>query len=289
MHSPNSAFFILAAIFLFACSKNDDPVTRMDDASLGQVAFERVALSSHAFASVYKLVDLEARQHALLTKETNNPRTPQASVCGEASLTPGGNDGFPAILELDFGEGCSDANAHTLSGSVRATYTGPLGVRGTSFTIQLTALELDGFLLNGSFSGSDFGVDAQGNSSRRVDLIAATYTDPDGSSTTLDETAFITQIAGANTSYQSDGMNGLLDDVVNENRTSSLEISSGETFAVTTQDLLTRAVSCEFPLSGRLKMSSEALTGDAELDYDTDQCDSKATLYYEEEIISLDF
>ena len=275
---------LVATVFL-ACKSDDPDEPMINDISLGQAAMEQSAQASQAFTAVFGLVEFYALQHPQLTQESDQDRPPVSNPCGQVGLSATAGGGFPVVLTVEYPAACGDGPFGEVQGSFQATFNGPLYQRGTKVTIQLEDVVLNGVALSGDLRISDFGLNDAGQHSYRRDLIAGNYVLANGTRVVFDETVFAQQVQGASTSYQQDGPAALLDDVWEDNRTATLVTEDDNTFAVTTLSSLLRKADCAYATEGRLRMTSDLLTDEVELDYGQGDCDRNAMLYYGDEQI----
>ena len=291
-------FATLASVALLAAACGDDDgggkesPPAMNDAALARTALLQASAGAHAFSAAREAVLAEALQRPSLSGGAPDTRAPTPRDCGNVSLAGTGGAGFPAILTLDFAAGCRDANGQTFSGAIVASFSGPLGVRGTRVTLGLEDFAVDGVELSGAFSFEELGSDDRGNRRSRHDLVAGQYAAADGDGgapIVLDETTFSEQIAGAATTYATDGLAGLRDDVFADNRVTTLTLATGETFSITTGSDIARPVDCDVPTRGRLQLTSPTLAEDGALDYGDGTCDRRATITYAGEVVDVNF
>lgn len=270
--------FLIASIAIVGCDKSEMPI---DDRALGQIAMEQALQASVAFTNSYAIIDQQARQRKELFDFSTEAGEPSPYTCGLLSFSSPGSSSFPAVLQLSFSSDCSENEGKQMRGTLKATYSGKINNLGTTVNLEFIEFTFNGIALSGMYSVVTNRADAQGILGFKQDLVAGTLIFEDGSKLEYDETTFSRQIEGNTTDFSTNGIDGLRDDVWEENRTATLVSAAGDTYALTTSVNSRRLASCSKPVSGELRLASSVLTGIATLDYGAGGCDDKATIMYE--------
>ena len=233
----------------------------------------------NAFANSYDQVDYQAQQEGDLNgfTTTNDDHRPPSS-CAAVSFIADPDNFWPAVLTLDYDQGCINELGQNLSGIITATFDGLLLTEGTNINVDFDAFSINAYAVDGTYSVRNDGLNGAGqrNFTHRIDN---GQLQQNGTTIlTYEAVENHVQTEGQETNFFTDGLSGILDDVfeetVNANGTGAL----GNSFTITTLEPLTRPVFCSKPVSGKLQYDFAIFDQSAILDFGNGSCDDFATV-----------
>ena len=237
---------------------------------------------SSAYSVAAEEIYLAAMQVDVLAGRPDKSTTAPQSCAGR-SVEHLNGDAFPKALRLNFSGDCRDNTGKLLSGSLRATFSAALNQRGARVSIETSDFTYDNLALSGSLSFEVQTVNAQGPTNIRQDLVAAQLVLNSRDSITYDETVFSLLSEGANTSFEAEGLNGLLDDIWTANRTATLVDQQDNTSALTSSPVLHCLTRCTLPMEGGYTVRSASLEADLVIEFGSGDCDNNYRWTFREE------
>ena len=268
---------ILAGLMLTACTEDPETIDQVTAEQAREVATDYL-LADQIFESTYRTVDVEARQ----TGELNGVRTETPGVprtdCLTKTFTPDPDKFFPAVLELDFGAGCTTDNGNSVAGKLIATFDGLLIGPNTTIQLDYENLFWDGYQVSGTYRVQNLGENELGQWAFRSDIIDGALIFPDGSSLQHSRTRTSVRVAGGETNFFTNGLAGVFDDVWETTGTAEGVNPEGVPYTVTTPNAVVSPVNCQWPVSGEIRLDVPTLSAPAILNYGSGDCDDQAVL-----------
>ncbi|MCB0376764.1 MAG: hypothetical protein KDD04_12675, partial [Sinomicrobium sp.] len=126
-------------LILFATSCSKEPAVPEEDRQVAEQAAEEYMMAEKIFENVFQSVDKNAKQQGDLNGyKTDGSDLETRGGCPSVSFSKAENGLFPAILELDFGTGCTDDGNAVVAGKITAEFTGLLWKEGTTISLSFT-------------------------------------------------------------------------------------------------------------------------------------------------------
>ncbi len=275
-------FLLLFAIAFTGCQQDDDDNNNVAeaDADAAALALEGYLQAQAAFATAYEQVDQQARQEGDLNgfQQEEPTSQPRSNDCVTATFTPDPDTFFPAVLNLDYGDNCTDENGSLLGGRIIATFNGLLLSEGTQIDIAFENFQLNEYVLSGNYVVQNDGLDEQGRQSFSSQISGGELFQNGQRIFTYEQTANRYQVAGQSTNFFTDGLAGILDDVSEEIVTANGTGAFGNTFSFVTESPLVDPITCFWRTQGRLNYTIDFLPVPAILDFGDGNCDNNASL-----------
>lgn len=268
----------LVVVLLAAGCSKDEKISEVDRQAMEQASREYVK-ADKIFDDVFKAVNTQAMQQGSLNglQSPSEPATTPRDNCPVVTFSNPGNAPFPAVLTLDYGDGCSAGNGPRLSGKIIATFNGLLLRAGTSISITFENFTHEGNAVTGTYRLSNDGEDAAGRPTF-TGTVQSTVTTAAGKTFTYQALGVSKQTEGKDTNFFTSGIAGILDDVWSSTREATLSSSDGQVLTVGTPDAIRSELTCIWPVSGALRLSLNNPATNASIDFGAGNCDNKATL-----------
>lgn len=251
----------LGLLFFASCNKEN----MFDEAILESSQDNANAQSD--YDDVFRYVDEETQKNDWL-------RSPCAPTVTTTFAQP---DTFPATTVIDFGLGCVGPDGRNRSGQITINYTGRYRTPGTVITVTLQNYTVDGRQVEGSKTITNTGLNNAGNLVYAVVLSNGQVTFPDGSVRTFSGNWNREWVAGQNTSYATDGLSGILDDVWQITGSATGTRRNGQSYTASTLTPLRRETDCRHFVSGTIEITPSGRAARV-LDYGNGSCDNVATI-----------
>ncbi|MEL6143657.1 MAG: hypothetical protein AAFU67_18810, partial [Bacteroidota bacterium] len=283
MRAMKTSFLLVAIVLVFAgCQRDDDDGLQQDitqsEADAAAATVQSLLLAQEAFSKGYDEVQIQAGQQSDLNGFTGEVPASPRSNCPAVTFTTDPDTFWPAILTLDYGDGCNDEDNVGLSGRITATFNGLLIGENTQIGIAFDAFTVNNYALSGSFNVSNDGLDGQGRQSFSSQIIGGTFSQGGVVLLNYDQEASSYQVAGQNTNFFTNGFEGIFDDVFEETIMANGTGVAGNPFSITTETPLVDPLNCRWDVSGRLVYTLSTLPVPAILDFGDGTCDNDATL-----------
>lgn len=257
----------LTIAFLFiGCKKDADDATAED---------------KQVFASSSSIADAEAEDvlDDIFYKVATGEDSTSCYLSNSVQLN--GATRFPLQVVIDFGSGCTGADGRIRKGKITVVYTGRLSVAGSSATTTFEGYYLDSIQVEGTHKITN--TSPQGEKSYTISVTGATLTKPSGNYTSWNSEKTITQTAGLSTPIIA------LDDVFSIAGEANGFVKKANKLyawntAITTP--LVKKSTCRRIVSGTVSIQKNNAAV-AVLDYGTGQCDRKATLKVNGDVLEI--
>ena len=266
------SFLVLAAISFASCVdeiSNDQQEAR----EAAQDIFNAKSSFDNGFDNMNESAQQQGDLNGILDDDADD------RTCAGVSFSATPDVFFPALLTLDFGEGC-DHKGHNISGKMVATFDGFLFEVNKSMAIDFQQYTVDGYSLNGEYKLTNLGNDANDQWTTRHDINNGSMTGPNGGMVSYMGTSTQTQIEGQGTNWFTNGLAGITDDVWLEVGSAVYVNALGISYELTTIEPQRKPVTCQYPVSGVVEITSANLSDVILVDFGNGQCDNKATVTY---------
>jgi hypothetical protein len=244
-------------------------------------ADEATAEDKQVFASSSSIADAEAEDvlDDIFYKVATGEDSTSCYLANAVQLN--GSTRFPLTVTIDFGSGCTGADGRVRKGKITVVYTGRLSVAGSSATTTFEGYYLDSVQVDGTYKITN--TSSQGGKSYTLSVTSATLTKPSGNYTSWNSEKTITQSAGLATPLIS------LDDVFSiTGEANGIVKKANKLFAWNTSITtpLVKKYTCRRIVSGTVSIQKNNAAV-AVLDYGTGQCDRKATLMVNGDVLEI--
>lgn len=258
---------MVTAVLLSSCRRNRDST----------LSSSNNALAESMFDDVYKQIDDAASQQDSLTEKTGD-YTLVTSQCATVTLEHvNQGQAWPKRLTIDFGNtGCTGTDGRTRSGKIMCEFTGFYRVEGTVITTTLDNYHVNGNLVEGSHIVTNEGRNADNNIYFTIDVTGAQVTTPDGT-ISWSSTRTRTWVEGESTTWWTDGLAGILDDVYEIDGTAAGINIEGNSFVAEVVEPLRVQIGCRWITQGVLDLTPQNLATRT-VDYGDGNCDNNATV-----------
>ncbi len=258
---------IITAVVLSSCRRNRDST----------LSSSNNALAESMFDDVYKQIDDAASQEDSLTSKTGTYNL-ITSQCATVTLEPVNiGDQWPKRLTIDFGTtNCTGSDGKVRSGKIICEFTGLYREQGTMITTTLDNYHVNGNLVEGTHIVTNEGRNSDNNIYFSIDVIGAEVVTPDGTiSWTSSRTR--TWVEGEETTFWTDGIPGITDDVYEiEGNATGVNIE-GNAFSVVVTEALRVQIGCRWVTKGKLELTPQNLSTRT-VDYGDGNCDNQASV-----------
>lgn len=253
----------LGLIALSACRRNHDELTG------GAQSTEDNALAQEVYDDVFKLIDEDAQQKPEL----------RGPACATVTWTFTPVDTFPATMTIDFGTtGCAGINDPRIrTGKIIVTFSGRYRTPSTVMNVSFDNYTVNGYGVEGTKTITNNGRNTAGNLSYTVQVTNGKITAPDGTFFTYNSTRTREWIEGEATTFLTDGLLGVQDDVYLVTGNASGVNRNGNAFTAEITTPLRRELSCRWFVSGVCEFTPANLQTRV-IDFGNGNCDNQATL-----------
>ena len=255
------------ALFIFAsCEKEKDDENNNDQDALADTEM----MKTSAQIDYVNEADFKMSTEAISSQDSYSPDENPASsmsACADITLETGDDNGFPRILTIDFGEGCTH-NGVLRTGVLVLTLNDYLMNNGSELTIERENYTINGIQVEGTVTYI--------NETTNPDMPTWERTVEDGSITNLQDQTFTHSGNRTVTMIEGFGNLDLTDNVYEiSSGTHTVNRPNGSSLTVTVEEPLIKAYSCEYIQQGVLYLDGTLLDGD--LNYGNGDCDNEAT------------
>ena len=230
--------------------------------------------SQQIFDDIFDLVDEETRKDPFL----------RSAGCATVTLENAGS--FPAYLTIDFGDSCSGQDGKIRSGKIIVSYTGRYREAGTIITVDLENYKVNNlvntFEVEGSKTIKNLGADSNGFISFHDQIHQASIKSDNGEEIEYEADYTYQWTEGISTTWETDGANGLQDDVYLITGSSKGTDRNGIQYEAEITVPLKHITNCKWRLvKGEIEIRPEGLSTRI-LDFGDGVCDGKLTVTVDE-------
>lgn len=249
----------MAGLVLNACKKKEEEPDPDWSSSQDQ------SIANAVWQDIYKQVDEEAQGNGNIGIRS----------CATVTLNPAGS--FPTTLTIDFGTaGCMGTDGRFRKGKVEAEFTGYWRDSLTVVTVTPINYVVDGYSVSGTQTIENKG-HIGGFLTYDVQVSNGTIINPSNETFTWNSNVTYTWIEGENTTFASDGVSGVLDDVYTIDGTYNGVNRQGSNYTAQTTTPIRKELSCKWPVSGVLELNPQGLQTRV-IDFGSGVCDNDATV-----------
>jgi hypothetical protein len=255
-----NSMMLIAALLLtivVGCKKDDQD----QDYSAGQ----ENAIAENVYNDVANIID-DAYQSKSDAKGTSG-----LIIIGACATITLDTIAFPRTLTVDFGTTpCLCQDGRYRSGKIIAHFTGPYRSAGTVITITFDDYSVNDYLVNGTKTITNMGLNTNGNPYFKIDVTGTIQKPNNGGTISWNSTRTREWIEGQSTLT-------MADDVYLINGSGSGVTAAGTTYTISITDPLRKEIGCKHFVSGIFELD---ITGKAlrTVDYGNGTCDNTATV-----------
>lgn len=268
--TKNTYWFLvifISAALLVSCSKYKEnrSTTTSSDNSIAENAFDDV------FKTVNETAEDEGSAKGLNVYTFGN--------CATVTVTPDWPDTtFPKAVVIDFGTtNCTGTDGRLRRGKIEYTISDRYRNPGCVITVTPVDFYVNDYKLEGQKTITNNGRNGNHNLSYTINVIDGKVTTPDLDVISWESTRNREWIEGESTTFITDGINGILDDVYSITGNASGINREGKSFTVTITEALIVKLNCRWITEGKLEIVPEGLATRT-IDYGDGNCDNEATV-----------
>jgi len=267
-----SAFPVFLFLTVFSFTSCVDDIKENQEET--QQAVEDIFLAQKSFTDGFDNMNEKANEEEDLNGFNGDA---DDRNCAAVTFKAHPDNFFPAVLTLEFPAGCT-YNGHSVGGALSATFDGLLFATGKSMDVNFDAYTVDGYSLGGNYKLTNLGNNSSGQWQHEHKVSNGSLSDPNGGTFTYVGNTISTMVEGQNTNWLTNGLDGILDDVWEEDGTATYTNDQGTSYTIVTLSPLRRIAKCDFPVSGVSKITSANLNKPIEVDFGNGECDRKVTV-----------
>ncbi len=267
--------FLISTIILFAssllvfnsCSKyklNRTTTSSADNST-----------AENAFNDVYKVVNETAED------ESSDKSLTAYSFgnCATVTVSPAWPDTtFPKSVTIDFGTiNCTGTDGKLRRGKIEYTISDRYRNTGCVITATTDDYYVNDYKVDGNKTVTNNGRNSNDNLSYTIEVTNAKVTTPEGDEIIWESTRTREWTEGESTTYWTDGVGGITDDVYSITGNASGVNRDGLNFTVTITEALIVKIGCRWITKGVLEIVPEDLKTRT-VDYGDGNCDNEATV-----------
>lgn len=267
---------LVIGLVLVSCT-NEGVLDKVDNTTeMVETATDYIAAET-AFEDALDLVDEEGKQQEDLNQFVGEVEADYRG-CATVTIARPAPGAFPITMSLDFGESCVLDDGRIVSGRMMATYTGKIRDAGTSYTLTFVDFTINGKMLKGSKTVTNNGLNANDQLSYTTVVTDGVVEFTNGNVVTYESTRTRTWIAGMDTNFEDDGIEGLQDDVWEITGSASGKNRSDNAYQVEITSPILRAVNCRWLTAGILELDADIVDNTVVVDYGDGTCDDQAAV-----------
>lgn len=269
---------LLVGLLFVGCSPEKILDQTNDTAEMAETASDFAAAES-AFDEILDIVEEEAKQQGDLNGFAPVEKAEDRS-CAEVNISRAAPGEFPVTMTLDFGESCTLSDGRIISGIIQSVFTGKMREGGSTYTITFEDFVLDGRTISGTKTVTNNGANSEGKLNFTITVDNGLMIYPNGDQVTFVSERTRTWVEGQDTKFETDGIDGIKDDVWEIEGTASGSSKKGNAFEVTITTPLRSQNDCRWITSGVLEISTDTFDKDIILDFGNGTCDDKAQVTF---------
>ncbi len=250
---------ILFAGLSFSCDEDDESIN-----PVGNIAGELALMRATSMIFFANEADFSTG-YELASDNSSLRMSSEAAICGNISIQNA--SGYPKIFTVDYGNGCTDDNGITRSGTLKVTLTGPLLWNGNEMIVERINYYINGYKIEGTVTHTNNSTTLF-NPQWLITMPNGQITTPEGEVYTHSGNRTMRQIGGFDTEV-------LLDN--------TFEITAGShtvtdmensTLNANVTAPLQKDYNCSYIAEGTINLQGNWLDGD--LDFGNGSCDDDA-------------
>ncbi|MBC7885654.1 MAG: hypothetical protein H7X99_09280 [Saprospiraceae bacterium] len=259
----NVTLFTLVLISLISCSKEETTESAPADASIAKYLFD----------ATKDEVDQQLNLQGSLNGFTDNHESGPRGGCATITITPQGIS-FPKTVTIVFPQNCTTFAGASIEGTVVITISGKIREIGTVATFSLADFHYKNYKLTGNYA-----ITFLGNFSHSTSITNGEIVTPLNEVITYEATNTSTHTEGTSTTFKTNPLTFLQDDVYSVSSVSTGINSKGNAYTLNTTSPLIYKVACQWLTAGIISITEDSKPKiTATLDYGQGTCDNKAIL-----------
>jgi hypothetical protein len=266
-------FALIASILIFSCKKDEKEEEKIDNQTTSS---QDNAISQNMFDDVKKVVEEAAKDEGATNKSGLFFGT-----CATVSISPNWIDSaqyWPKTMTIDFGTtNCTGNDGINRRGVLTVTLSDRYTNAGSVLTVQPQNYFVNDHLIEGTKTITNNGRNASNNLSFTVQVTNGKVTFPTGGFTTWNSTRTNEWIAGESTSWFTNGLAGLCDDVYLITGSANGVNRNGLSYAVNITSPLRKEICCRWIVSGSMDIIPNGLLTRS-VNFGNGNCDATATV-----------
>ncbi len=231
--------------------------------------------AENAFNDVYKVVNETAED------ESSNKAVKAYSFgnCATVTVNPAWPDStFPKTVTIDFGTtNCTGTDGKLRRGKIVYTISDRYRNAGCVISVTPENYYVNDYKVEGSKTITNNGRNSNDNLSYTIEVTGAKVTSPDGDEISWESSRTREWIEGEATTFWTDGIAGITDDVYSITGNASGINRNGTNFTVTIIEPLIVKIGCRWITKGILEIAPEGLKKRT-VNYGDGNCDNEATV-----------
>lgn len=255
------------AIGFTSCKKTTDPNTTKDDIATTVELSADQAIADNLTEDANDIFMESATQQGLTGEKPLDPFQ-SMGILGCASVTVTPAIGWPKLIVIDFGTGCTSSNSISRSGKINITLSDSLRKKASTAVLTFDGYYVNGYKKEGTITWTNNSTTTTKGWERKVEN--GKITAPNGKYWLHSAVKNIVQTAGWDTPRN------LLDDVYSITGTSSVTNANNITRTSTILEALEKKTICENISKGSIQLQGPKHT--AVIDFGNGDCDKVATI-----------
>lgn len=267
----NLLLFSAFSLLIFSSCRNyslNRSTTTAEDNNLAEIGF----------GDIQKVAEDILKEEDLDGKSNGSQVAKQLYAgCATISVSPTGAS-FPKTITVDFGTtNCTATDGRSRRGQLVITITDYYRNAGCVMTVQPVNYYVNDYKVEGTKTVTNDGRNAAGNLSFSVSVTNGKVTSPNGDYVEYASTRTREWIEGESTTFLTNGVSGILDDVYLITGSANGTNRDGRTFTATVTSALRVELDCRWITSGTFELMPQDLKTRT-IDYGTGACDNEATV-----------
>lgn len=265
-------FVLSTSLVIFSCKKDEKEDEKIDNQTTSS---QDNAISQNMFDDIKKVVEEAAKD------EGNTARAGLFfGTCAAVSITPAWIDttSWPKVMTIDFGtSNCTGNDGVNRRGKLIVTLTDRYVNPGSVLTVQPQNYYVNDHLIEGTKTITNNGRNGSNNLSFTVQVTNGKVTFPAGGYTTWNSTRTNEWIAGESTTWFSNGLSGICDDVYLITGSANGVNRAGLSYTVSITSPLRKELCCRWLVSGVIEIAPSGLLTRT-VNFGGGACDAIATV-----------
>ena len=259
------AFAALSVVAGFSSCKKDSSSASSDEiATTFELGGDQAITDNLNSDAEYVLNEAAVDKNFEGERTTNVTQTMNVLSCAKVTANPG----FPKIITIDFGTGCTSSNGVTRSGIINVTLSDSLRTPGSVAVMTFTNYYVSGFKKEGTVTWTN--TSQGGMKSWERKCVDGKITAPNGRYWLHSGIQNVVQTEGSSTPFN------LLDDIYSVTGSHTITNAAGKTRTCKITEALEKKVICENIDMGKIEIQGPNHT--AVVDFGDGTCDRIATI-----------
>lgn len=255
---------MLTNLLFVSCRKDDTS----DDSGQSEVS-----VAKNLFDAVRDEVDQQLNLQGTLNGFRDEEYQKVRGGCASISIAPTGTT-FPKTITIIFPQGCNTYAGAAVAGTIVINLTGRVRENGTVASFTLADFKYKNFLLSGNYV-----MTFTGQYSHTTVITDGKVVTPESKVITYTAINTAIQTDGQSTTFKTNPLTFLLDDVYSITTNSEVLNTRGNKFTLSTDEPLIYKVTCQWTTAGKINIREISRPNiNVSLDFGDGTCDNKALL-----------